>query len=413
MGLRISIYNDPPGSGIGGSELVAAQLAELLAVDHHVDLFHRIPSLRLEQFAQNSGTNLSGVRLRYVETNGLPPQISRNPRQRYRHSREWLAELSDSYDLFVAIMHGVPPFCHADKGALIVLFPAPSVPYITPQGRTAVAEAFRKPASWLYQQWEWRKRMDTYQVKTAISNFSRQWAKRRWGIDCEIVHPPVNTRFRPTEKGQKILSVGRFAIKTDGHRKNQAEMIETFRQMEGEGVSGWEYFCVGGLADTPEHRAYFSELSKMASDNSRLIANIARDELNELYEQSAIFWHAAGFGEDDSVNPLFVEHFGISTVEAMAAGCVPVVINKGGQREIVHHGVNGFHWETLEELKYYTELLIKDASLRRTMSEAARARATFFSRDAFARNFVAPLLDATRDQTRKGAVSGSERTVRT
>jgi len=97
----------------------------------------------------------------------------------------------------------------------------------------------------------------------------------------------------------------------------------------------------------------------------------------------------------------------------MAAGCVPVVINKGGQREIVHHGVNGFHWETLEELKHYTEKLIKDASLRRTMSEAARARAKFFSRDAFARNFVAPLLDAARDHKRKGAVSGSEYTVTT
>jgi hypothetical protein len=26
----------------------------------------------------------------------------------------------------------------------------------------------------------------------------------------------------------------------------------------------------------------------------------------------------------------------------MAAGCVPIVINRGGQREIVEHGVTGF-----------------------------------------------------------------------
>lgn len=407
MGLRISIYNDPPGSGIGGSELVAAQLAELLAADHHVDLFHRIPSLNLEQFAQNSGTNLSGVRLRYIESNGVPPQVSRNPREHYQHSRDWLAELSDSYDLFVAIVHGVPPFCHADTGALIVLFPTPTAPYVTPQGRAATAAAFRNPAGWLYQQWEWRKRMSTYQVKTAISDFTRQWTKRRWGIDCQIVHPPVNTRFRPSEKVQKILSVGRFAIKTDGHSKNQAEMLETFRRMEADGLTGWQYFSVGGLADTPQHQAYFCELSQTASVNAKLIPNIARDDLNELYGQSAIFWHAAGFGEDDSVNPIFVEHFGISTVEAMAAGCVPVVINKGGQREIVQHGVNGFHWETLEELKHYTEILTRDANLRRSMSEAARARATVFSREEFARNFVAPLVDAVPDQTRKSGAAAS------
>ena len=408
MGLRISIYNDPPGSGIGGSELVAAQLAELLAVDHHVDLFHRIPSLNLEQFARNSGTNLSGVRLKYIESNGVPPQVSRNPRQHYQHSRDWLAKLSDSYDLFVAIVHGVPPFCHAEKGALIVLFPTPTAPYVTPQGRAATAEAIRNPASWLYQQWEWRKRMSTYQVKTAISDFTRQWTKRRWGIDCEIVHPPVNTRFRPADKVQKILSVGRFAIKADGHSKNQPEMLETFRRMEADGLTGWQYFSVGGLANTPQHRAYFSDLSQTAGDNAKLIPNIARDDLNELYEQSAIFWHAAGFGEDDSVNPIFVEHFGISTVEAMAAGCVPVVINKGGQREIVQHGVNGFHWDTLEELKHYTEILTKDANLRRTMSEAARARASVFSRDAFAQNFVAPLVGAVPDYSRKSGGSASE-----
>jgi len=406
--MRVSIYNEPLGSGIGGSELVAAQLAELLASGHQVDLFHRIPSLNLEEFAQTSGTNLSGVRLRFVESNGIPPQVSRNPRQHYQHSREWLAELSDSYDLFVAIVHGVPPFCHAKKGALIVLFPTPTAPYVKPQGGVATTEAFRNPASWLYQQWEWRKRMDSYQVKTAISDFSQRWARRRWGIDCEVVHPPVNTRFQVSEKTQKILSVGRFAIKTDGHSKNQRETLETFRQMEQNGLMGWQYFCVGGLANTPEHHAYFAELSQAASANSKLIANITRGELKKLYEQSAIFWHAAGYGEDDSVNPIFVEHFGISTVEAMAAGCVPVIINKGGQRELVQHGVNGFHWETLAELKHYTEMLIRNPDLRTTMSEAARARATFFSREAFARKFVAPLLDANPGDTPKSGISSTE-----
>jgi glycosyltransferase involved in cell wall biosynthesis len=81
-------------------------------------------------------------------------------------------------------------------------------------------------------------------------------------------------------------------------------------------------------------------------------------------------------------------------VEAMAAGCVPVVINKGGQSEIVEHGISGFVWETLEELKNYTARLISDDNLRLQMSAAARTRAQMFSREMFLKRFVGRLLGA-------------------
>ena len=116
-----------------------------------------------------------------------------------------------------------------------------------------------------------------------------------------------------------------------------------------------------------------------------------RRELKNLYEQSSVFWHAAGFGVDENTQPMFAEHFGISTVEAMAAGCVPVVIKKGGQKEIVEHGVSGFLWETLDELGSYTQTLLADDKLRTQMSEAARERATMFSRDSFIKNFLAQI----------------------
>lgn len=82
------------------------------------------------------------------------------------------------------------------------------------------------------------------------------------------------------------------------------------------------------------------------------------------------------------------EHFGIATVEAMAAGCVPVVINKGAQPEIVQHGINGFLWSTLEELKKYTLLVAQDHPLREQLSQAARERARFFDSENFLRRFM-------------------------
>jgi glycosyltransferase involved in cell wall biosynthesis len=229
-------------------------------------------------------------------------------------------------------------------------------------------------------------------VKTAISEFSRHWTQKLWGADCQIVYPPVDTNFDRQEKRKTILSVGRFAIAGDGHAKNQEQMLLTFQRLRDHGVSDWDYVSVGGLQDTPKHRAYFERLSALArGSGASLVANMDRRELKHLYEQSSVFWHAAGFGVDENTQPMFAEHFGISTVEAMAAGCVPVVIKKGGQKEIVEHGVSGFLWETLDELESYTQTLLADDKLRTQMSEAARERAQMFSRDSFIKNFLAQI----------------------
>ncbi len=394
MGLRISIYNEPAGSGIGGSEFVAALLSEALAKDdHEVSLFHRIPSLTVEKLATNSGADLKNVRLQYVSDKQATNLSRRNPLSHYRETRNSLAALSDSYDVFIAIVHDVPPFCHAAKGALIVLFPASSAPYVQDLGGLSVKMALRHPGRCLYHTWAWSKRMRSYQLKTAISDFSRLWTQKRWGIDCHVVYPPVNTAFDRVEKERIILSVGRFTLEGEGHQKNQKQMLDAFLQMTKKGLTGWEYFSVGGLRATPEHKAYFEDLSTLAAaSGAHLAANIEHSELRSLFERASIFWHAAGYGEDQNTRPVMVEHFGISTVEAMAAGCVPVVINKGGQSEIVEHGVSGFLWNTLDELQDYTHRLINDDGLRAKMADAARKRAQVFSRESFVTSFLGRLI---------------------
>jgi len=393
--MKVSIYIEAAGSAIGGLQFVAALLAEALAKDNQVDLFHGVPSLTAQQLAASTGTDLNGVQLHYVDVSHNGQQLSRrNPLSHYRSSQKILAELSEGYDLFVAIVHAVPPFSHAKKSALMVLFPTPTAPYVEPDGGVSVKLALRHPGRYLYQNWVWKKRMDSYEIKTAISDFSRRWAQKRWGIYCELVYPPVNTAFRDVEKDKIILSVGRFAIEGEGHTKKQKEMLSTYHRLNGERSLDWEYFCVGGLNATAEHEAFFKQLSDLAAaSGAHLIANIDRDELTKLYERASIFWHAAGYGEDDKTRPIFMEHFGISTVEAMAAGCVPIVINKGGQPEIVEHGVSGFLWETLDELRNYTTRLINDDDLREKMAHAARKRAQMFSTEKFVANFVGRLLE--------------------
>ena len=375
---------------------MAALLAEALAGEHRVELLHHIAGLSAGLLADAFGADLSNVGLRYVEPDYDSTPYFSNPRRRYRAARDWFAGLSEPYDLFIAIVHSTPPFCHAGRGALFVLFPFDTAAHVRPPAEVLAMSPWRRRLENLYQRWAWGRRMSGYPLKTAISDFSREWAQRRWDVECEVVYPPVDCRFRSAEKSDIVLSVGRFALPGEGHTKRQPEMLAAFREMTEAGAGGWEYHCVGGLRDSAEHRAFFEGLRASApAARAHVVANVGRGELKRLYERAAVFWHAAGYGEDEESHPELAEHFGISTVEAMAAGCVPVVINKGGQPEIVEHGVSGFVWDTLAELKDYTALLIADAALRARMSEAARARSQLFSRKSFLAGYMrllGPLL---------------------
>ena len=111
--------------------------------------------------------------------------------------------------------------------------------------------------------------------------------------------------------------------------------------------------------------------------------DINYQELAKIYSKAKIYWHAAGAGEDTDTFPQKAEHFGISTVEAMSAGVVPVVINAGGQKEIVEDGFSGFLWNSKEELIDKTGRLINNELLLKELSENAEKRSGDFSPDNF------------------------------
>lgn len=395
--MKVGIYNEPGGTGVGGSETLVALLAERLARENSVDIVHHISGLTAERLAGISGADLTKVRLRFVERDNNRNLYLRNPLARYRAARDWHATLSEPYDVFVATVHGFPPFCRARRGALIILFPWETAPHLSPTPPELLRRsALRRQVVHRYQRFEWHRRFEGYQVVTAISDFSRRWTIRRWQIESEIAHPPVDTSFNIAPKENIILSVGRFTIEGEGHRKNQPHMLAAYRQVEPR-LSHWEYQTVGGLRNTKAHHAFLASLKEQATlcRAAYVKADLPREELRKLYERASIFWHATGFGENEESHPEMAEHFGISTVEAMAAGCVPVVINKGGQAEIVRHGVDGFLWNTVEELKDYTLSLTVDEALRARMSESARARALNFSKEACLRRYaelLSPLM---------------------
>jgi glycosyltransferase involved in cell wall biosynthesis len=393
--MKIGVYLQLPDRPLvpGGAERCAATLAAALAIRHDVDFVHHPPAIDLAHLGAFCGLDLSRVRSRCVESEDLPQFRTGNPWVRYRSARAWNARLSAPYDLFVAVTPSVPPFCHARRGALRITFPLVDPQSLWPWRRTldGARRTWRNRLNLLYAEWEWRRRFAGYQAVAANSQFTQRWVRRRWAIDCAAVYPPVEIDVPDREKRNLIVSVGRFST---ARSKYQLEMVLAFRELSDKGgLTGWNYATAGGLRDDPDDGDYCDRVRRAAANSSvQVLPNLERDRLLELYGEAKIFWHAAGLGEDEEARPELTEHFGIVTVEAMAAGCVPIVIRKGGQPEIVEHGVSGFLWDTLDELKECTELLARDEGLRARMSSAARARAQRFSRNAYVDAMLA-LLD--------------------
>lgn len=397
--MKIGIYLQPSRRPLvpGGAQRCAATLAAALAVRHDVDFVHHPPAIDLAHLGAFCGLDLSRLKSRCVESEGPPQLRTSNPWVRYREARAWNAALSAHYDLFVAFTHALPPFCHARRGALRIMFPMVDRQSLWPWRHTldGARRTWLNRLNRLYAEWEWRRRFAGYRAVAANSRFTERWVRRRWAIDCSTVYPPVDLDVPHREKRNLILSVGRFS--TSSPCKNQLEMVLAFRELSGKGgLTGWSYATAGGLRDDPEEAAYVERVRRAAADGSvQVLPNLERERLLDLYGEAKIFWHAAGLGEDEEARPESTEHFGIVTVEAMAAGCVPIVTRKGGQPEIVEHGVSGFLWDTLEELKEYTEILAGDEGLRARMAMAARTRALRFSRDAYVNAMLAllePLL---------------------
>jgi glycosyltransferase involved in cell wall biosynthesis len=228
--------------------------------------------------------------------------------------------------------------------------------------------------------------LDHYDALVTISHYTAEWVKRLWGADSELLFPPIDVGKMAPEpvRDKTIITIGRFFDPVRGHGKRQLEMVDIFREaLRHPELDGWTLHMVGGCEES--NRAYFEKV--MAASEGlpvELHPNAPRRILNRLINRASIFWSATGMNEDTERRPWRNEHFGMTTAEAMAAGCVPVVIDRAGQQEIVRDGIDGYRWETAEQAVARTVEVAGDPTLRERMARSAIVRAADFSDDAFA-----------------------------
>ena len=155
-------------------------------------------------------------------------------------------------------------------------------------------------------------------VVVANSKYTARSVARAIGRDaCDrIVHPPVDTaRFtalaaRP--KDDRVATVARFAPE-----KNLGEAVRIMAEVGG------RYDIVGNARDR-FYLDYRGEIgAAAASGHTRLHVNVDQDALEDVVGGARVYLQTSR------------ETFGVAVVEAIAAGCVPVVPDNTAHPETV------------------------------------------------------------------------------
>lgn len=401
--LRIGIYSPFFGSTIGGGEKYLGVTAEVVrdGFPHaRVDVLSPVP-VDVARYERALGLDLHGIQFR--SSNPRPSRLKRAlgavpALRRYRDLfvSAQMVGASAEYDLFISMVYVLPAFNRARRGVILCQFPyeRPALPAQDPL-RAVRALAHQRLRRALFG-----GEVDDFQLVVCQSEYTRRWVQELWRRDALVINPPIDVPPAEPAYGIKekvILSVGRFF--TGGHSKRHDVMVEAFRSICDSGRRDWELHLAGSLhRDRPADVEYTERVGRLAHGYPvRIHADAPLPQLQNLYRRAAVYWHAAGFEADAEAAPAELEHFGMTTAEAMGHGAVPVAIGRGGQIEVVEDGVSGFLWTSLEELRLRTLTLMDDPELRRRMGEAARRRSCRFSRMEFRRCMLDALAPVVRD----------------
>lgn len=254
----------------------------------------------------------------------------------------------DGYDICFWVSDGSIPLLHARKNILHF-----QVPFHDVKGKSLM------------------NKMKFIRINTVVCNseFTKSVIDREYGIKSTVIYPPVDTEnIKPKRKENLILFVGRFSELKQN--KGQDILVNTFKKMCAKGLVGWKLILAGGTEIGTGNA--LTNLEKLIKGYpAEIIKSPDYKQLKELYGKARIFWSASGFGENEEKNPEKVEHFGITVVEAMAGGAVPVICASGGHKEIVNDGINGFLWNNTSKLIKITDQLINDPDKIRRISKEA------------------------------------------
>ena len=140
------------------------------------------------------------------------------------------------------------------------------------------------------------------------SNFTSKRIKKYWGLESEVIHPPVDIKRFNYEKSREnfYISLNRLVP-----NKRVDLLIKAFNKLN------LPLIIIG---DGPER----SKLEKISNSNIKFLRKISDREVEKYMSKCKAFVYAG------------IEDFGIAPVEAMASGAPVIAYGKGGILDTVN-----------------------------------------------------------------------------
>jgi glycosyltransferase involved in cell wall biosynthesis len=134
----------------------------------------------------------------------------------------------------------------------------------------------------------------------------------------EVIYPPTVAGFSicggPVQRNIDVVSLGTFSP-----HKNQLQQLQVAKALPH-----LQFVLIGSVWSRSYFQACEDFIKSQRLQNATLVPDASQEQLENILGSAKIFLHT----KRD-------EGFGISTVQAMAAGCVPLVHDSGGSREVV------------------------------------------------------------------------------
>jgi glycosyltransferase involved in cell wall biosynthesis len=170
------------------------------------------------------------------------------------------------------------------------------------------------------------KKLQRYSDKLIIANskYTANIFKNFVNTNVEVIYPPVSSALfsQPANevarftKEDLVVTVSRFAP-AKGLEKIPYIAKQTKRQVK--------FVIIGLLHDRQVYKSMRQSITRLGLDDRiEVITNSPKRELESTLGRAKIYLHT-----------MVGEHFGISIVEAMAMGCLPIVHKSGGMVEYV------------------------------------------------------------------------------
>jgi len=217
-------------------------------------------------------------------------------------------------------------------------------------------------------------RIDSKRLLVTNSYFLRDLVLKKIGRDSIVIYPPVDiNKFMVKEESERqrlnlIVTVSRI------HPGKSLNVVLEVAKRVNEAV----FLIVGSSSGRFEEG--LNELN-MAIEKMNLrskvnvLINEPLDKLIETLFKAKILLHTQPS-----------EAFGMVIVEAMAAGCIPVVPNSGGPWNDIldrRQGVYGFAYRDVDEAANIIRSLLSNEDIRQEVAKRARVYALRFDKSVF------------------------------